>query len=176
MMSIRRSISFAAILGVAVGVAAAVPHAQSSSKPAAGPTIKQFLKPGFPYELVSAKKADRIAWLSYEEGKRNVFTAAAPTFAVTRVTSFLKDDGIDLTELSISDDGQTFVFVRGTAPNNVGWNANPTSNPDGAERAEAEARFAAGDAAAPARLAAELLARAAPAITTHFSGPHPPAR
>ncbi len=102
---------------------------------AAGPTIQQFLKPGFPFELVAAASTDRIAWLSYEEGKRNVFTAAAPDFKPVRVTNFTKDDGIDLTNLEISTDGRTFVFVRGTAPNTVGWNANPTSDPNGAERA-----------------------------------------
>jgi hydroxymethylbilane synthase len=45
-------------------------------------------------------------------------------------------------------------------------------SPDGAHRAEAEARFAAADLLGPARLAAELLAKAAPAITVHFTGPH----
>ena len=125
-------LSFAVLLFVSI--AASVPHAAAPAAQA-GPTIQQFLKPGFPYELVSAAKADRIAWLSYEEGKRNVFTAAAPMFTPTRVTNFLNDDGNDLTGLEISDDGRTFVFVRGTAPNGVGWNANPTSNPDGTERA-----------------------------------------
>ena len=42
-----------------------------------------------------------------------------------------------------------------------------------AERIEAEVRFAAGDSTAPARLAANLLARAPAAITVHFSGPAP---
>ena len=46
-------------------------------------------------------------------------------------------------------------------------------SPDGAHRVEGEARFAAGDAQGPARLAADLLARAAPAIAAHFTGPHP---
>jgi dipeptidyl-peptidase 4 len=99
------------------------------------PTIAQFLKPGLPTELVSARNADRIAWIAYEEGKRNVFTAAAPNFTPVRVTSFLQDDGIDLTTLRISGDGMTVVFVRGSAPNSAGWVANPSSNPDGAERA-----------------------------------------
>jgi len=45
---------------------------------------------------------------------------------------------------------------------------------DGAERIDGEARFAAGDEAAPARLAEELLARAVPAITMHFTGPQRP--
>ena len=63
------------------------------------------------------------------KGKRNVFTAVAPAFAPVRVTSFLKDDGIDLTGLRISDDGSTVVFVRGSAPNNDGWVANPAGDP-----------------------------------------------
>jgi hydroxymethylbilane synthase len=41
-------------------------------------------------------------------------------------------------------------------------------SPDGTERVEASARFAAGDAQAVRALAADLLARAAPAITEHF--------
>jgi Tol biopolymer transport system component len=98
-------------------------------------SIASIIKPGLPLELVSAKKADRIAWISYEEGKRNVFTAAAPTFAVVRATSFLKDDGVDLTGLRISDDGSTLVFVRGHTANNAGWVANPGGDPNGAERA-----------------------------------------
>jgi len=105
------------------------------------PTIAQFLKPGLPIELVSAAKVDRIAWIAYEEGKRNVFTAVAPAFAPVRVTSFLKDDGTDLTGLRISDDGSTVVFVRGSAPNNQGWVANPAADPDGAERAIWAARI-----------------------------------
>lgn len=44
-------------------------------------------------------------------------------------------------------------------------------SPDGAERIEGEARFAPGDAAGPADLAADLLARAVPAIADHFAGP-----
>jgi hydroxymethylbilane synthase len=40
---------------------------------------------------------------------------------------------------------------------------------DGAERVEGEATFASTDADAPARLAADLLARAVPAITMHFA-------
>ena len=43
-------------------------------------------------------------------------------------------------------------------------------SPDGAERIEDEARFAPGDPHGPARLAADLLARAHPAIADHFAG------
>ena len=44
-------------------------------------------------------------------------------------------------------------------------------SPDGAHRVEAEARFAAGDAEGPQRLAAQLLAAAPEAVTVHFAGP-----
>ena len=43
-------------------------------------------------------------------------------------------------------------------------------SPDGAERVDGHVRFAAGDLAAPARLADDLLARAPAAIAAHFSG------
>jgi hydroxymethylbilane synthase len=47
-------------------------------------------------------------------------------------------------------------------------------SPDGAERVDGEARCSFDDRDAPARLAADLLARAAPAIAVHFGGPQGP--
>jgi hydroxymethylbilane synthase len=44
-------------------------------------------------------------------------------------------------------------------------------SPDGAERVDGEARFAIDDADGPARLAGDLLGRAARSITVHFTGP-----
>lgn len=43
--------------------------------------------------------------------------------------------------------------------------------PNGSEKVEGEARFAAGDANGPAALAASLLSRATPAVAAHFTGP-----
>ncbi len=117
-------------LGIAAGMAFVAPgHAQKSF------TIEQVLSYAFPYELVSARKADRIAWIEVEQGKRNVYTAAAPDLASIRLTSFMADDGIDLTSLKISDDGAVVVFVHGHGPNRDGWIANPTQFPDGSEQA-----------------------------------------
>jgi len=110
------------------------------------PAIGRYLGPAYPYELVSAAKADRIGWLAYERGQRNVYTAAAPDFRPVRLTRFLEDDGIDLTTLSISADGSVVVFVRGHEANRTGWVANVTSNPAGAERAVWAARTAGGPA------------------------------
>lgn len=121
-------------LAAALVAAAAIP-AGSIVAQRSSPTIDQFLSPGYPSELVSAAKADRIAWIGWERGKRNIFSAAAPTFAPTRLTKFLNDDGIELSELELSADGSIALFVRGSMPNRAGWIANPTGNPDGAERA-----------------------------------------
>src|SRR4051812_22589715 len=98
-------------------------------------TVEQFLSPPFPLVFASAEKADRIAWVGYDRGKRNVYTAAAPNFAPVKLTTFDKDDGQDITAVDVSDDGSTIVFVRGSNPNNIGWIANPTHDLDAAVRA-----------------------------------------
>ena len=41
-------------------------------------TFEDMLSPPYPSEMVSAKNVDRIAWISVERGRRNVYTAAAP--------------------------------------------------------------------------------------------------
>jgi dipeptidyl-peptidase 4 len=110
------------------------------------PSMAQFLSPGYPSSLVSAKKADRLAWVVLDAGKRNVYTAAAPDFRPVRLTSFLEDNGIDTSEPSISDDGSLVVFVRGHTLNREGWGANPTSRPDGPERAVWAVRTSGGPA------------------------------
>lgn len=117
-----------ALMAVALGIVTALP-AQSK------PSIADFLSPASPLELTAAKKADRVAWVSYERGMRNVYAAAAPAFKPVRLTRFLADDGIDVSDVSLSDDGSLAVFVRGSAPNRVGWIANPSHDPDGADRA-----------------------------------------
>ncbi len=98
-------------------------------------TIAQFLSPASPLEITSARKADRVAWVAYERGMRNVYTAAAPDFHAVRLTRFLEDDGQEVSDVSLSDDGSMAVFVRGSAPNRDGWIANPLHDPNGSERA-----------------------------------------
>src|SRR5690625_4315902 len=97
-------------------------------------TIEEVLAAPFPYELVAAKRTDRIAWIEYEAGRRNVYTATGPEYRRERLTTNELDDGIDLEVLQISDDGSVIVFIRGHTPNREGWIANPTSDPEGARR------------------------------------------
>ncbi|MGD2120141.1 MAG: prolyl oligopeptidase family serine peptidase [Gemmatimonadota bacterium] len=106
------------------------PHANSQDF-----TFEDMLSPPYPSEMVSAREVDRIAWISVERGRRNVYTAAAPDFTPRKLTDWNEDNGHDLTSIRISDDGEVLVFVRGHTPNDEGWVANPNSDPQGAERA-----------------------------------------
>jgi dipeptidyl aminopeptidase/acylaminoacyl peptidase len=116
-------------------LATAVLFAAPAFAQSAAPTVAQFLSPSSPLSLVSAKKVDRVAWMAYERGMRNVYTAAAPTFKPVQLTNWMKDDGIDVGDVSVSDDGAIVVFVRGSDPNRQGWIANPAHDPAGADRA-----------------------------------------
>jgi dipeptidyl aminopeptidase/acylaminoacyl peptidase len=140
-----------AVLAVLVLVAGVEPRADTRSAatraPAKStphvPTMEQFMSFAFPLELVAAKKADRIAWIANDKGLRNVFTAAAPGFRPVRVTSYMKDDGVDTTQLTISDDGTTVAFTRGHDTNRNDWVASPEADPKGVERAIWAAKTAA---------------------------------
>jgi len=133
-----------ALVVLVLSLAALTPRAVSTA--GSPPTIEQFLMPGTPIEIVAAKNAERIAWTAYEHGLRNVYTAAAPEFAPVRLTNVTKDDGVELSDVSISRDGAIVVFVRGTQPNREGWVANPTANPAGASRTIWAARTTGGAA------------------------------
>ena len=135
-----------AVLAVLVLVAGVEPRADVAPAAKATPHLppmQQFMSFAFPMELVAAKKADRIAWISNDKGLRNVFTAAAPDFRAVRVTSYMKDDGVDTTQLSLSDDGTTVTFTRGHDTNRSDWVASPEADPNGVERAIWAAKTAA---------------------------------
>jgi dipeptidyl aminopeptidase/acylaminoacyl peptidase len=136
-----RSTRFVVVATLVTGLTLAARPA-ASPQAASSPTLGQFLGAASPLEVVAAAKADRIAWVAYEQGKRNVYTAAAPAFAPVRLTNYMKDDGVDLTEVVVSADGSTVAFVRGSATNRQGWNANPSGDPNGGEEAIWAARTA----------------------------------
>src|SRR5947209_16374381 len=101
----------------------------------AAPTVEQFMSPPSPLEMGTARKADRLAWVTYERGMRNIYTAAAPDYKAVRLTNFMNDDGVDVSSVRLSDDGSMAIFVRGSAQNRAGWVANPSHDPNGPDRA-----------------------------------------
>jgi len=117
----------------------------ASSAAGQGFSFEDILSPPWPAEMVSARTVDRIAWIAMERGRRNVYTAVGPDFAPIRLTEWWDDEGQDLTDLRISDDGEVVVFVRGHFPNGAGWVANPSSDPRGAEEAIWAVSTAGGD-------------------------------
>ena len=136
---------------LAVNLVLLLPPVTSAQRPvsrpvASVPAYQRFLSAASPLELVAAKTVDRVAWTTFEEGKRNAYTAAAPAFTPVPLTNFTIDDGTDLSGVRISDDGSTVIFVRGTVPNRDGWVANPTADPNGPERAIWAARTRGGPA------------------------------
>jgi len=109
--------------------------ATTSAKKVAPNSIEAFMGPPSPLEISAAKKRDKIAWVSYERGMRNVYVASGPDFKPIKVTQFNKDDGVDVGSVRLSDDGSIVTFIRGSGQNRNGWVANPSHYPEGGERA-----------------------------------------
>ena len=84
----------------------------------------------FTTELCASAKGAKIAWAMDEEGRRNVYVAEGPAFTPRLLTHFLKDDGQEISSLTISDDGKWVVFVRG-GDHGANWDTGLPINPLG---------------------------------------------
>ncbi len=104
-------------------------HAQQQSF-----TLEQVMSAPFPSDLAVAKSAPRVAWVFDEQGKRNIYVAEAPDFKTRRLTSYLEEDGQELSSLQFSSDASTIVYTRGGPKNRAGQSPDPTSNPAGAQQ------------------------------------------
>jgi dipeptidyl aminopeptidase/acylaminoacyl peptidase len=127
---------------------AAIPsnaQTQAQSQPAKPFTLEQVLSAPFAADLVAAKKANRVAWILDDNGKRNIWVAEAPVFQARRLTSYLEDDGQQLTQVSFTEDGNTVVYTRGGEKNSAGQSPNPTSNPAGVTQAVWSIAFSGGE-------------------------------
>ena len=120
-------------------------RAQNESQPAKPVTLEQLLSAPFVADLVAAKKANRVAWTLDDNGKRNIWVAEAPKFEARRLTSYLQDDGQELSQVGFSEDGDTIVYTRGGEKNSAGQSPNPTSNPAGATQAVWAIAFSGGE-------------------------------
>lgn len=119
------------VCGIALPLLFLVPSAKSQQSF----TVEQVLSAPFPSDLTAAKNSPRVAWVLDEQGKRNVYVAEAPDFKPRRLTSYLDDDGQELSSLQFSADANSIVYTRGGGKNRAGQSPNPTSNPAGVEEA-----------------------------------------
>ena len=122
----RLGLSLAPLLVGAPGGAPAPAAAQAPF------SLQQVRSYPFPSGLVAATRAPRLAWAFNEEGRRNIWVAEGPSYAARRLTRFDRDDGQELSSLTISADGRSVVFVRG-GDHDCNWDCtvpvNPTSSP-----------------------------------------------
>jgi dipeptidyl aminopeptidase/acylaminoacyl peptidase len=91
--------------------------------------FRPFKKYPFPTELNAASTGASIAWAMDEEGRRNVYAATGPTYTPRILTDFSTDDGQEISSLSVSDNGQWVVFVRG-GDHGANWESDQPINPD----------------------------------------------
>ncbi len=97
-----------------------------------GYTLASILGYPFPTELVASATGSRVAWTFFERGARNIYFAEGPGFRPKRLTESKADDGQELTNLGLSNDGSMLVYVRG-GDHGANWAARGDlmPNPDG---------------------------------------------
>lgn len=88
-------------------------------------TIENLLSVPFPTDLKSSADGKHIAWVFNDQGVRNLFTAEAPDFKVHKLTNRTTDDGIDITSVQFTPDGNKILFTEGNPNNGRGEAANP---------------------------------------------------
>lgn len=98
-------------------------------------SLENVLSYPFPSELTSSPENSKIAWAMNEKGKRNIYVATGPEFSPRKLTNYDKDDGQEISSLSISADGKWVVFVRGGdhGSREASVPVNPSSDPSGAK-------------------------------------------
>ena len=166
-MRVARLMSFALLFSLFIFLTCPVAVAQTAApepvKPVPG--YQQFLSPASPLELVAAKKVDRLAWVAFEEGKRNAYTAAAPGFRARppdELHEGRRHRHVGHPDLRRRLDGG--VRARhGAEPRRAGWPTR-SADPDGPERAIWAARTAGG----PAWRVAELPSGGEPGAGRQF--------
>jgi dipeptidyl aminopeptidase/acylaminoacyl peptidase len=90
-----------------------VTPAAAQRRAAPGFAVAQVRSYPFPNGLTAAATGARIAWAMNEQGLRNVYVAEGPDFTARRLTSYLADDGQEISSLALSADGRWVVYVRG---------------------------------------------------------------
>jgi dipeptidyl aminopeptidase/acylaminoacyl peptidase len=128
MMPIRQLVCRVPIVAGAVATLLVTP-APSCAQERGGFTLDQVL--GFTYasDLTAAATGERIAWVCVVRGIRNIYVAEGPAFEARRLTNYERDDGQELTNLSIAADGKLVVYTRG-GDHDGNWGGEGGRQPD----------------------------------------------
>jgi len=76
-------------------------------------TLEQVRSYPYPTELTVAASGSRIAWAFNEQGRRNIYVAEGPAFTARPLTRYDRDDGQELSSVTVSANGRWVVYVRG---------------------------------------------------------------
>lgn len=95
---------------------------------AQGFTVEQAMSYPYPYALTASARGERIAWVFNVRGATNVWVATGPDFAAHPITHYAGDNGMPISGLRLTPDGNTVVYARGSETNAEGQVADPTSN------------------------------------------------
>lgn len=98
------------------------------------PSLEDFLSAPFLSSVVGSVNANRFVWVTDLQGRRNLWMAEGPDYRARALTQYDGDDGQEISDVRISDDGGVIAFVRGGAPTREGSSPNPTSDPKGMKR------------------------------------------
>ena len=92
----------------------------SSRRRRAPPLVRRSISSSVPpIRRTSSRRRGRIGSRGgrTSAASASVHTAAAPDFRPVRLTQRLDDNGVEISDVNISDDGSVVTFVRGVGPN-----------------------------------------------------------
>jgi dipeptidyl aminopeptidase/acylaminoacyl peptidase len=120
---------------VAASILAAVPLLVGAGSAAGQIRVRDALSYSFAQGLVAAPAGDRVAWVEDDQGARNVWTASGPAWQARKLTTYIGDEGQEVTSLAFTPDGGGVLYVRGGAPNRSGEIPDPLATPAAEGRA-----------------------------------------
>ncbi|HKU67841.1 MAG TPA: prolyl oligopeptidase family serine peptidase [Candidatus Baltobacteraceae bacterium] len=92
-------------------------------------SLSQVLSYPFPNALSSSNDGKSIAYVLNERGVRSIWFAQAPGFTPRMLWTSGTDDGQEISDVSISNDGTYVVYVRG-GDHDANWPERPWPDPD----------------------------------------------
>lgn len=103
----------------------------SSSLSAQSFTLDQALSAPFSSQLTSAPARGAFAWITNQQGRRNLWVATlntdGKTYSSQQLTKYSQDDGIEIGDIAWTPDAESIVYVRG---GDFEFPERPAPNPD----------------------------------------------